>query len=202
MPPAAAAIDRYRREKQAPLLKRTGQLFSILIGQSFTELQLKLDQHDNAHLAGIRRSGGNVPVSGMSTGTADQLYLALRLAAVEDYLGHARPLPFDDLFINFDDDRSRAGFEVLGEIAKRTQVLFFTHHRPPLASLGIRRPSSTPLSAGFAAENAAILRRRSWNGNPQSDWLGWDDSNRRIPEIPATRLRFPSSSENDPQPLK
>lgn len=125
------AIDRYRREKQAPLLKRAGQLFSILTGQSFTELQLELDQHDNAHLAGVRRDGGSVPVSGMSTGTADQLYLALRLAAVEAYLGHARPLPFvaDDLFINFDDDRSRAGFEVLGEIAKKTQVLFFTHHR-------------------------------------------------------------------------
>lgn len=125
------AIDRYRREKQAPLLTRAGQLFSILTGQSFTELQLELDQHDNAHLAGIRRSGASVPVSGMSTGTADQLYLALRLSAVEDYLGHARPLPFvaDDLFINFDDDRSRAGFKVLGEIAKRTQVLFFTHHK-------------------------------------------------------------------------
>lgn len=124
------AIDRYRREKQAPLLTRAGQLFSVLTGQSFTELQLELDQHDNAHLAGIRRSGASVPVSGMSTGTADQLYLALRLAAVEDYLGYARPLPFvaDDLFINFDDDRSHAGFEVLGEIAKRTQIFFFTHH--------------------------------------------------------------------------
>jgi uncharacterized protein YhaN len=125
------AIDRYRREKQAPLLTRAGQLFSILSGQSFSGLQLELDRHDNAHLAGVRRGGASVAVSGMSTGTADQLYLALRLAAVEDYLGHARPLPFvaDDLFINFDDDRSHAGFEVLGEIAERTQVLFFTHHR-------------------------------------------------------------------------
>ena len=125
------AIDRYRREKQAPLLKRAGQLFSILTGQSFTELQLEIDQQDNTHLAGIRPGGSSVPVLGMSTGTADQLYLALRLAAVEDYLGHAKPLPFvaDDLFINFDDDRSLAGFEVLGEIAKKTQVLFFTHHK-------------------------------------------------------------------------
>jgi uncharacterized protein YhaN len=124
------AIDRYRREKQAPLLKRAGQLFSILTGQSFLELQLELDQEDNAYLAGIRRDGTSILVSGMSTGTADQLYLALRLAAVEDYLDHAKPLPFvaDDLFINFDDHRSLAGFAVLGEIAKKTQVLFFTHH--------------------------------------------------------------------------
>ena len=75
------------------------------------------------HLAGIRPDGVRVPVSGMSTGTADQLYLALRVAAVEDYLDHAAPLPFvaDDLFINFDDDRAAAGFQVLGQLAKKTQ---------------------------------------------------------------------------------
>jgi len=124
------AIDRYRLEKQAPLLKRAGELFSILTGQSFIGLQLELDQHDIPHLAGIRRSGESVPTSGMSTGTADQLYLALRLAAVGDYLDHASPLPFvaDDLFINFDVERARAGFEVLGAFAEKTQVLFFTHH--------------------------------------------------------------------------
>ena len=125
------AIDRYRREKQAPLLQRAGQLFSILTDNSFTDLQLEFDQDDNIHLTGVRRDGGNVPVSGMSTGTADQLYLALRVAAVEDYLGHAQPLPFvaDDLFINFDDARAAAGFRVLGELARKTQVLFFTHHQ-------------------------------------------------------------------------
>ena len=39
-------------------------------------------------------------------------------------------MPFiaDDLFINFDDKRAAAGFRVLGELAKKTQVLFFTHH--------------------------------------------------------------------------
>jgi uncharacterized protein YhaN len=125
------AIDRYRREKQAPMLKRAGELFAILTGGSFESLQLEFDQQDNVHLAGIRQQGGRVPVSGMSTGTADQLYLALRIAAVEDYLGHATPLPFvaDDLFINFDDDRAGAGFRVLSQLAQKTQVLFFTHHQ-------------------------------------------------------------------------
>lgn len=124
------AIDRYRREKQAPLLQRAGQLFSILTGNSFTDLQLEFDQNDNARLAGMRHDGKSVSVTGMSTGSADQLFLALRVAAIEDYLDHAPPLPFiaDDLFINFDDDRAAAGFRVLGELARKTQVLFFTHH--------------------------------------------------------------------------
>ena len=39
-------------------------------------------------------------------------------------------LPFlaDDLFVNFDEDRARAGLQALGELARSTQVLFFTHH--------------------------------------------------------------------------
>ena len=67
----------------------------------------------------------------MSTGTAVQLYLALRIASVADYLDRAPPLPFiaDDLFINFDDERAAAGFQVLGRLAAKTQVLFFTHHQ-------------------------------------------------------------------------
>jgi uncharacterized protein YhaN len=124
------AIDRYRREKQAPMLKRAGELFAILTCGSFETLQLEFDEHDNMQLAGIRKGGRQVPVSGMSSGTADQLYLALRVAAVEDYLDRAEPMPFiaDDLFINFDDKRAAAGFRVLSELAKKTQVLFFTHH--------------------------------------------------------------------------
>jgi uncharacterized protein YhaN len=66
----------------------------------------------------------------MSEGTQDQLFLALRLAAVGQSLEAGTHLPFlaDDLFVNFDDDRARAGLEVLGELSRSTQVLFFTHH--------------------------------------------------------------------------
>ncbi|HUZ90427.1 MAG TPA: AAA family ATPase, partial [Methylocella sp.] len=125
------AIERYRREKQAPLLKRAGLVFTTLTGGSFSDLRVEVDENDNAQLAGLRPGGELVRVGGMSTGTADQLYLALRVASVEDYLDRADALPFvaDDLFINFDDARAAAGFEVLGQLASKTQILFFTHHR-------------------------------------------------------------------------
>ena len=125
------AIDRYRREKQAPLLKRAGQLFQVMTAGSFTSLRVDFDDQDNAHLTGVRPDESVVPVSGMSTGTADQLYLALRVASIVDYLERAQALPFvaDDLFVNFDDDRAAAGFRLLGQLAEKTQVLFFTHHQ-------------------------------------------------------------------------
>jgi uncharacterized protein YhaN len=46
------------------------------------------------------------------------------------HLGHAHALPFiaDDLVINYDDKRSHAAIEALGELSRKTQVLFLTHH--------------------------------------------------------------------------
>ena len=130
------AVDRYRREKQGPLLKRAGELFRVLTQNSFERLQVGFDERDAIRLTGVRPNGEVVPTPGLSTGTEDQLFLALRIAAVEDYLERAVALPFvaDDLFINFDPERSAAGFEVLGQLAERTQVLFYTHH-PHLVDL-------------------------------------------------------------------
>jgi uncharacterized protein YhaN len=125
------AIDRYRREKQAPLLRKAGDLFATLTGGSFGTLRVDFDERDQALLTGVRPDETIVRVSGMSTGTADQLYLALRIASVADYLDRAPHLPFvaDDLFVNFDDERAAAGFQVLNQLSQQTQVLFFTHHR-------------------------------------------------------------------------
>lgn len=125
------AIDRYRREKQAPLLKTASSLFALLTGNSFVSLRIDFDDQDRPQLVGVRTDGSTVHVSGLSTGTADQLYLALRVASVLEYLDRAPALPFiaDDLFINFDDERATAGFKVLSQLAEKTQVIFFTHHR-------------------------------------------------------------------------
>jgi len=125
------AIDRYRREKQAPLLKRAGQMFAKLTLGSFTDLRVEYDDQDHARLAGIRLGQPSVSIDGMSDGTVDQLYLALRLASVDEYLSRAHSLPFvaDDLLINFDDARAAAGFKVLAELGQKTQILFFTHHQ-------------------------------------------------------------------------
>ncbi len=124
------AIDRYRAEKQTPLLKRASALFSILTRGNYVNLLVDAEG-SKARLSGLDRTDAVVPVDGMSEGTVDQLFLALRLAAVEDAVAGGAKLPFlaDDLFINYDNERAEVGFQVLAELAKSTQVLFFTHHR-------------------------------------------------------------------------
>jgi uncharacterized protein YhaN len=70
-----------------------------------------------------------VPLGGLSEGTADQLYLALRLAFLEDYSGRNEPAPLivDDIFQTFDDERTAAGLGALAGTAERFQTILFTH---------------------------------------------------------------------------
>jgi len=66
----------------------------------------------------------------MSSGTRDQLFLALRLATLEWRLDANEPMPFivDDILINFDDERSKATLKALADLSKKNQVILFTHH--------------------------------------------------------------------------
>lgn len=120
-------IERYRERRQGPLLARAGELFADLTLGS--HVGLVVDGEVEA-LYARRAEGGLVGLDGLSDGTRDQLYLALRLAALELYLDSAAPMPFiaDDLFINYDDGRALAGLQKLAEVARRTQVIFLTHH--------------------------------------------------------------------------
>lgn len=123
------AIDRYRDQKQGPMLARAGAIFSTLTLGRYSKLFVDYEKTPLS-LSALRTDGRQVEVSGMSVGTRDQLYLALRLAALELHLGKSKALPFvaDDLFINFDDERSTAGLEALRELSTRAQVLFLSHH--------------------------------------------------------------------------
>jgi len=124
-------IERFREESHGPLLTRASDFFARLTCQEHTGLTTAFDDRGNVILVGRRAGGAEITVEHMSDGTRDQLYLALRLATIEHQLDRSEPLPLivDDLFVNFDDDRAAAGFEILAELAEKTQVVFFTHHR-------------------------------------------------------------------------
>ncbi|MDE3749156.1 ATP-binding protein [Methylobacterium radiotolerans] len=125
------AVARHRAGQQDPLVTRAGALFSALTGGAFSGLAQIYDEADTPKLAGQRAGGGTVAIEGMSEGTRDQLYLALRLAYLEDYAGRAEPAPFigDDLFSTFDETRTGYGLDALAAIGTRVQPILFTHHR-------------------------------------------------------------------------
>lgn len=124
-------IEIYREANQGPILQRAGEIFSILTLGSFAGLAPDYDERDNPILTGTRPSGEKVKVEGMSDGTRDQLYLSLRLASLEQHLQNSEPLPLilDDIFINFDDARSKSALKILADLSRKTQIIFFTHHQ-------------------------------------------------------------------------
>lgn len=125
----AWSIERYRDARQGPMLAAASAIFAGLTLGSFERLLVDFDSQPPT-LHGRRPDGSSVGVEGMSEGTRDQLYLALRLAALDMHLARAHALPFvaDDLFIQFDDRRSHAGLQALAALSERTQVLFLSHH--------------------------------------------------------------------------
>ena len=123
-------IEQFREQNQAPLLEKSGQVFQQITKGAFGGLAAEFNADDVPVLVGSRAGGGNVPLDGMSDGTRDQLYLALRLAALDRHLEEHEPMPLilDDLLITFDNDRTRAILPQLADLSKRTQVFLFTHH--------------------------------------------------------------------------
>ena len=125
------SMERFRQTRQGPMLARASEIFQALTLGSFSRLLVDADSHDSPRLMSIRADGGRpVEVPGLSEGTRDQLYLALRLAALDQQAsqGSRMPLIADDLFINFDDRRTAAGLQVLGDVSRRMQVILLTHH--------------------------------------------------------------------------
>ena len=125
------SMERFRQTRQGPMLARASEIFQALTLGSFSRLLVDADSHDSPRLVSIRTDGNKpVEVPGLSEGTRDQLYLALRLAALDQQAsqGSCMPLIADDLFINFDDRRTAAGLQVLGDVSRRMQVILLTHH--------------------------------------------------------------------------
>lgn len=137
------AMDSYRDKHQGPILTRASELFSRLTLGEHAGLTTAFGDDDKPVLVAIRRNKEQVEIAGLSDGTRDQLYLALRLAAIEDHVARLAPCPLilDDILIHSDDLRASAALEVLAEVAHRTQVLFFTHHSR-LVDLGIKAGAS------------------------------------------------------------
>lgn len=123
-------IERFRKENQGPLLQKSGALFQAITRGAFSGLGAVFQADDVPVLVGVRPDQSTVPVEGLSDGSRDQLYLALRLAALDRYLEEHEPMPLilDDLLITFDNDRTKAILPQLGALAKRTQIFLFTHH--------------------------------------------------------------------------
>ncbi len=128
---ALAALETAHAGLQArfspALNRRAGELLARLTGGKYDAVSLTRQFEALAEEA-----GGLQPrrALALSQGTADQLYLAVRLAVCQLVLPEEEPCPLvlDDALANFDDSRMALALETLAELGKDRQILLFTCH--------------------------------------------------------------------------
>lgn len=107
------------------LNKTASQLIEGITGGIYTSMSI--DQNLDIFMNTPARL---VPISQVSSGTMDQIYLAVRLAAarlVQDG-PDTMPLIFDDSFVLYDDERLKTALKWLVK-ACRGQIIIFTCHQ-------------------------------------------------------------------------
>ncbi|MCX7278524.1 MAG: AAA family ATPase [Burkholderiales bacterium] len=124
------ALKRFRERAQAPMVRLASEYFGLITGGRYPKLVVDASA-DKPVLQAEGADGRVIGIEAMSEGTADQLYLALRLAALElqREAGKTMPLVLDDVLMTSDDARAAQVFQALARFAQGGQVLLFTHHQ-------------------------------------------------------------------------
>ncbi len=140
-----AARVRFEKTQQPQLLVEAGRIFEQLTLGEYVQLTRSVGQ--TTELQAIPKTGLAKTAAEMSTGTREQLYLAIRLAYLKQYSQRAEPLPLvmDDVLVNFDEDRAKQTLRVLSDFSQSHQILFLTCHRRMVELVQMIRPELTPI---------------------------------------------------------
>ena len=124
------AMKRFRDRAQGPMLRFASAYFERMTEGAFTRLVTDDSASDRPVLLAERGDGRRIGVEAMSEGTCDQLYLALRLAALElrRQAGVDLPVVLDDVLMTSDDRRAARMLEAIADFAQSGQAIVFTHH--------------------------------------------------------------------------
>jgi len=125
------ADQRFRQERQPRVLRRAGEYLATITGSRYDRIITA--EEGGREVFKLMGDGLDQPASldrSASTGTREQAYLALRLAAVDelDAGGERLPVFVDEVFVNWDEERRARGIQLLGQLSEGRQVFVFTCH--------------------------------------------------------------------------
>ncbi|MEJ7812236.1 MAG: AAA family ATPase [Gemmatimonadaceae bacterium] len=118
-------LREYVRTRQPAVVAHASRMFASVTDGEYTELR---QDESGEGLSVVTRRGAVLGPEQLSRGTAEQLYLCLRLGLAAEFGSHGAQLPLvmDDVCVNFDPERARALASVVHDFAAGQQVIFFT----------------------------------------------------------------------------
>lgn len=121
------AMAVYERERQPLVLKHAGKYLDKITEGRYVRVIKKAEGNK---LVVETPEGLQKSVTALSRGTAEQLYLSMRLAFIKEYANRVGTLPLivDDILVNFDSQRAKTTIRLLNEISGENQIIMFTCH--------------------------------------------------------------------------
>jgi len=117
-----------RRSYGSVLEKTAGEIFSGITGGKYADMSISKSFDINV---GERDVFGSREIDYLSSGTADQAYLSLRLALSKLICQDSESLPLflDDALTQYDDGRMTSALKFLKEYSENNQIVMFTCHK-------------------------------------------------------------------------
>ena len=141
-------LSAWERDRQPEVLRRARDLFDAITDGAYTGLVSPVGTFAPTVVgaAGTSRTSDQ-----LSRGTAEQLYLAVRIAYIEANLSRvneALPVVMDDPLVEFDQTRREQTARAIAQLATGRQVILFTCHETVAESFESAAPGHTRLKLG------------------------------------------------------
>ena len=138
-----ASIATWESKSQPEVYRQASRYLQIMTDGAWEEV--RMSQEGTLQVVDAAQTARK-PVH-LSLGTRQQLYLALRIALLQqaDNVGRAIPVFADDILVNFDARRRRGAARALAELARTRQVVLFTCHEEVVKALRKADPGLTEL---------------------------------------------------------
>ena len=141
-------LQEFTRTRQPAVLEEASSAFARVTAGAYQRI---LQEQDRESLIVLDRNAQHKRPEELSRGTAEQLYLCLRLGLASEFARRSVSLPLimDDVLVNFDPERARAVAQELARFSAQHQILIFTCH-----------PETAQLFAEVAPETKVIPMQR------------------------------------------
>ncbi len=117
-----STLNQVTKDRFEDIILEINYYFSLLTNGEYENILFKEDE-----LFVQNRNGRVVEVKSLSRGTAEPLYVAIRIAYITKMQDIIRlPIIMDDPFVNFDQQRKKNMYRLLEELSDKLQIIYFS----------------------------------------------------------------------------